>query len=251
MNPTGTPQSTNSAPPACEVRDYAIADICLDERFRLRAVDPGTVARYASSLRNGATLPPAILGNIGGALYLLGGWHRLAAHVEADRSHLPAYVVDTTPEEAAWIAAADNLKHGLPITRKSDRLRVFKAYMRARQNRAGRRLKSYREIASELHGFSKTTIERYMKRLYPRIAQQMGGGDPLQRLREPESEPPDQSNHDAASSLIQQARAASRGVTSGPLREALVKQMQDALEELGGTPRAPRSLCVPDWPDDF
>jgi len=86
---------------------------------------------------------------IGGLLILIDGWHRHRAALREGISAVPVIVVEAhSVEEAKWLAAEENRKHGVPY--KSRELqKVFAAYIDAGKHLKKRGLKSYREIGAD------------------------------------------------------------------------------------------------------
>lgn len=77
-------------------------------------------------------MPPLTVARVGPRLVLVGGWHRLAA-LEAEGIHeAEVQMVEAREEELPWLAAKENLSHGLPL--KGPEVReAFRAYVRAKQ----------------------------------------------------------------------------------------------------------------------
>jgi hypothetical protein len=132
----------------------------------------------------GQSFPPIRLANVNGALILMDGWHRLAAQrklKESDgspKTRVLATIETLTENEARWQAALANTTNGLPL-HFTERVNVFHAFIKTGQHRRGKRgYKSYREIARELGGLApKSTVHRWMKEHYPKIARRMAEND--------------------------------------------------------------------------
>lgn len=164
-----------------------IADIVLRPEWQVRKeMNYGVVGSYVTATIHGK-MPPIRLARVNGALMLVDGWHRLTAANRLDREHIWAVVEDMTEDQARWAAADANTTHGLPLKR-AEKLEVFKRYVQTKQHlepvltgrnkdRVRRRLKSYRDITRELHGIvGKSTVQRWMERNFPKIAEQMASG---------------------------------------------------------------------------
>ena len=166
-----------------------IADLLVHDHFQVRSkrTDPATVDRYRKVLQNNlAFRDPITVGFIKphkgnpkgikkkriatGTLVLLDGFHRVEAARAAGVEELPAVVIETTEEQAAWIAAKANTSNGLPLKSKEYR-NVLAAYVEARQYFDDKGApKSYRTIAQELGGVtSYSTIRRWMFADHPRV----------------------------------------------------------------------------------
>lgn len=167
-----------SAAPTPIVTTLDIADIVTRSDWQVRAkIDPGIVRSYATVTRTGGTLPPIQVARINGALYLVDGWHRLKAAKLNGETFICAEVADMSEEQAQWAAARANLSHGLPL--KAGEVRtVFRAYVRSRQHRDGRRFKPYRVIATDhANRVTHTTIRNWMRQDFPSVYRAMGGYD--------------------------------------------------------------------------
>jgi hypothetical protein len=141
----------------------SISDIVFDAALWVRArLDLSAVRRYRDALRAERELPPVILGRVDGALFVADGWHRLDAARQEQLSVVTAVVRDMKRAEVAWTSAECNLSHGVPLKR-SERRRVFSAYVAAGMHRLARgRYKTYRDMSKELSTpFS--TIRNWMR----------------------------------------------------------------------------------------
>lgn len=112
---------TWTAEPALDLRRIdLIASITNQSRFE--AIDQPTVDRYVAALEDGATFPPIVVRRIAAKgkgrdqLVILGGNHRVRAHVNHGAKTIDAYLVNCDDLVALEIAYADNATHGLPPT---------------------------------------------------------------------------------------------------------------------------------------
>jgi hypothetical protein len=155
-------------------RDIPLDDIVQDGTLQVREkLDWGMVQRYAMTAAE--EFPAVELADIDGMLFLVDGWHRVAATRAREEGHIRAKVEVMTREQAMGKAAVANLRHGLPL-KNAERLPVFKAYVQSGMNKDGKQLKSYRVIAKELPGIASTaTLQRWMSKHFPRIARAMRG----------------------------------------------------------------------------
>jgi hypothetical protein len=92
-----------------------IEEVILDERCQARAeVSHETVTEYADAYRSGAKLPPVDVFAVLGKLYLVDGFHRLAALRVAAESFARVRIVGQGDIDAAvWHATSVNGTHGL------------------------------------------------------------------------------------------------------------------------------------------
>ena len=164
-----------------------ITDIVLRPEWQVREeMNYGVIASYVTATIH-SRMPPIRLARVNGALMLVDGWHRLAAAKRLERERIAAVVEDMTEDQAKWAAAEANTTHGLRL-RHAEKLQVFKRYVQTKQHlepvltgrhkdRVRWRLKSYRGIARDLHGIvGKSTVQRWMERNFPKIAEQMASG---------------------------------------------------------------------------
>jgi hypothetical protein len=226
-----------------------IVDIATRDDWQVRdGVSEHLVRAYATHYVHGADMPPIRLANIGGALVLVDGWHRLLAQRKLGREEVEAYVDELGEEEAQWEAALANTRNGARLKSQNEKHRVFKLYMRQGRNRVGLRgLKSYREIARDLGGLaSKSSIENWMKKSFPKVAAKMrsgrednagGDGDLKARLRGAEWR---------MQEALRQAAAEARGVPCLGKRLALVREFSKSV--LGATAWSPEAIEInPDF----
>jgi hypothetical protein len=228
---------TNGMSTAPTSEEVLISTLVQDPNFQVRKkLDSQTVSRYAAAYSAGRPMPPIKVALIEDARVVVDGWHRLAALEKIGRCKVQAEIVKATAREALWLAAQANLQHGLPL--KSPEVRAaFRAYIKAQQHRGPRgNLKSYRQIAQELGGLRRyTTIRNWMKRDFRKIFDAMGGDEPLGEtggLRDV----PVVDFATTAKKALDEALAASKGVTSPAARCELVEHAKQVLKaiETGG-----------------
>ncbi|WP_420104130.1 MT-A70 family methyltransferase [Bosea sp. (in: a-proteobacteria)] len=85
------------------------------------ALDPATVANYAEAIRSGAAFPPVIVFYDGTDHWLADGFHRVAAHEEAEFEEILADIRPGTRREAVLFACGANAAHGLPRSNEDKR----------------------------------------------------------------------------------------------------------------------------------
>jgi hypothetical protein len=231
---TTKPAGGDSSRTPQEATTVRIADLLRGERYQIRAkLDPGTVARYANGYAAGAGLPPVTVAQVGKALVLVDGWHRVAALERLGRGEVGAVVIPATDREARWLAAHANLTHGLPLKNKEIR-EVFRAYIRARQHLDGRGgTKSYRVIAQDLGGVKAyTTIRNWMQKDFREIAKRMEGDERFTGDGGPGGPGPSAVFTATAGQHLDNALAAFRGIEDPVERGQIIEQMERALEEM-------------------
>jgi len=217
-----------------------IRDILKDDSLQVRKnVQTATVRRYAEAMRTGAEFPPVTLGSIGGSLYLVDGWHRVAAAQLNDHSIISATIATMTRSEAEWLAAEANIRHGLSLKSKEYR-QVFRAFIRSGQHRLkGRRLMAYRDIAKRL-GKCFSTIRNWMKADFPEefaLYQRMPENVPERSEADPEKAAIEQALREAQEA-VQLTRNLGRTLDPSSLGQ-LIKSLQSVLNELVTKPYEP------------
>lgn len=177
--------ATSKAPQARQWSEewVPLDDIIKHAPWQVRTkLDDKAITRYAEMTRAGSVPPPIKVARIKGKLYLVDGWHRMAANaLQVSQAlgngfEVTALVANLTQAEAMWEAAQANMGHGVPL--KSKELHaVFKAFVRAKKHvKPNGALMSYREIAPFI-GKPHTTIRGWMLRYFPSVAAKMGGSE--------------------------------------------------------------------------
>ena len=80
-------------------------------------IHSGTVEEYADLLKEGQEFPPITVFRTAGKLYLADGFHRVAAHLAAGRTHIRANVHDGGAHDALWFELGANAHHGRRLER--------------------------------------------------------------------------------------------------------------------------------------
>lgn len=236
----GVPSKPLAAPP--ELRTLLIRELVRDPAYQVRqGLDGATIARYANVLAEGGTMPPIGVAAVNGALVVIDGWHRLAAHERRGIGQIEAEITRATASEARWMAAAANLRHGLPL-RKAELRTAFRAMVHARRHiPAPGKLHSYRDLAALLGGLVRhTTISNWMAADFPKIARQMAGEDPIKGTREAVRD--DEAGfYNTAQAALATAAANASGVRDPARRGQLIEDAERLLRELreGGRWEAP------------
>lgn len=226
-------EDTAEGPQQSPVTLVPIADIATRADWQVRdQISEALVREYITHYVHGANMPPVRLADIGGALVLMDGWHRLLAQKQLGRDVVEATTEVLSEMEAQWQAALANSYNGARLNRQSEKRRVFELYMRQGRNRVGRLgLKSYREIAKDLGGLaSKSSIENWMKKMFPKIAAKMRSGREDNAGASDPRRPPNTAEVRVREALTL-AIAEARGVACLGKRRALVHGFAKALLE--------------------
>jgi len=121
---------------------------------------PKIVADYAAAISRGAVFPPILAARIDGVITVIDGFHRMAAHIRANKDSIRAYVIDNvTMSEAMHLAATANLTNGLHLTTK-DRMKAARALI----DQPEFSKLSLREIGRRV-GISHTQVKRLRREL--------------------------------------------------------------------------------------
>jgi hypothetical protein len=117
----------------------AIARIRLDGGTQIREAlyDSATLQEYCDAMESGATFPPIHVIEDGDNLWLVDGFHRVAAAHKLGRKTIDANVRKGTLEEAQWAACAAN--RGLMRTNTDKRAAVVSALKHPRSRPLGDR----------------------------------------------------------------------------------------------------------------
>ena len=230
-------------------RWVALADIKQDWSLQVRAtLDDGQIKLYTSQLLQGVEFPPVALADIDGVLFLVDGWHRMAANKAAGNTKVRARVTSMSHKDAVWEAARANLTNGLPLKRAAHRA-IFRAFIAAdkhwsKPGRRGTRL-TYRDIAAALGtGTVYTTVRNWMKADHPDIYQAMGDkGAGFNSA-------PELARYDPQTGFMAQALdAATRVHAMADLlacphdRADVIERLEVALAELKLKPHVPRPVA--------
>lgn len=108
------------------IKKLPLDEIILDERCQARAdVDHDAVQEYRSAYEAGTELPPIRVFLVSGKAYLVDGFHRLPAALNAGKRWLRCEIVgEGTIDQAIWHASAVNQSHGVRRTNADKRRAV-------------------------------------------------------------------------------------------------------------------------------
>lgn len=171
--------NTTEAPPEkpAGTVTLSITNIARDKAYQFRLhLDAARVYQYAEQTKAGSPQPPVRVAQIGERLVLIDGWHRLAACDSLGITAVEAVVAQRTHKEALRDALAANQSHGVPYNRK-EHLPQFKQFIREKLHvLSNGKWMQYEQIRVALGCVRATsTYHGWMKKHYPRTADQMGG----------------------------------------------------------------------------
>ncbi len=132
---------------------------------RPEGLDPKHVRKLRASLGGLEPIEPISVAQVGKALYVVDGFHRLEAHRQDKREQIQAKVARMSLSEAeAHAKTVANTRHGKNLTREGKR-KLWEAFLAAgRHLKADGTLKSPRAIAGELNGlYSHQTIRNLLR----------------------------------------------------------------------------------------
>lgn len=147
-----------------------VSDIIKEPSWQVRdKLTTSRVKAYRTSYNAGAEMPPVRLADVRGALYLVDGWHRMAAQEELGRKQVEATIMPMTRKEAMWAAAAANLTHG-EAYRKDERRKAFGVFITTKQHVQRGKALSYREMAAAFGGNpSHVTLRNWIRQDFPDV----------------------------------------------------------------------------------
>jgi len=113
-----------------ETKAVRVNKIATDERCQTRVeLDQATVDVYADSLKDDVDLGALDVFEVDGVMYLVDGFHRLAACVQIGKPFVRVRIVGSSSEieGATWEALSKNKKHGLRLSRADKKRAVWMA----------------------------------------------------------------------------------------------------------------------------
>lgn len=121
--PASAPTPTDALTPG--VTDLAISALRLDGGTQSRvSLNKAAIAEYAAALREGAKFPPVVAFYDGTSHWLADGFHRISAHLEAERTHVACEVRQGSQRDAILFSVSANASHGLRRTNADKRRAV-------------------------------------------------------------------------------------------------------------------------------
>ena len=110
------------------IKEVPIAKIKMDKALQPRAaMTADAVAEYAEAMQDGAEMPPCIVVWDTKAYWLCDGFHRVTAAQSLKWKSIKCEVIEGSREDAMWLAAAANLKHGVRRSNNDKRRAVLMA----------------------------------------------------------------------------------------------------------------------------
>jgi hypothetical protein len=117
------------------IKEVPIKQITMDKALQPRtALTAEAVKEYAEAMQDGAVMPPCQVVfdatcPSGQTYWLCDGFHRVTAAMELKFKSIACEVIEGTRDDAMWLAAAANLKHGVRRTNFDKRRAVQMALM--------------------------------------------------------------------------------------------------------------------------
>lgn len=96
--------------------------------MRAQGVDKQRVTKYAYDMRRGDGFPAITVASVDGRLYVLDGFHRVEAALQAGIADLNAKIAKLSEQAAIREAIKANAHHGLNLNRK-DKQNIFRIYL--------------------------------------------------------------------------------------------------------------------------
>jgi hypothetical protein len=139
-----------------------LVKITRDKRCQPRQIyDPAVTSDYAADLQVGAEFPPVVVfRDMEGVIWLADGFYRVAAFLEAGRSHIPAQVCPGELSDAVLYAAGCNYRHGFRRT-DGDKRRAVMMVLRHEEGKvwADERVAAHCHVSSPLVAGIRLTLE--------------------------------------------------------------------------------------------
>ena len=94
-----------------------MSKLTLDAGTQQRDLDRAVIDHYAELIKDDVPLPPIELTCNGSSFWPTDGFHRIASHIELDRTTIEAVVTPGSLQDAIWRSFAANKAHGVPRPR--------------------------------------------------------------------------------------------------------------------------------------
>ncbi|MFP6862575.1 ParB N-terminal domain-containing protein [Pseudomonas sp.] len=203
-----------------------LAQLVRSRDFQIRTrLCTSTVNRYASAIKAGADMPPLQVALVDGVHILVDGFHRAAAYEALGYAEVDASVIEATRDNALWMAAEANTRHGLPLTGKEHR-EVFRTYIRTGQHLKGKRRKSYREMQADLQK-QHTTLRNWTEKDFPGLFRVMGGDNRSAEGGLPDQPAPPPADARGPLKALEGVRQAYQETTCPEARQAIRERLQE------------------------
>ena len=102
---------------AQRIKEVPLGKITMDKALQPRmALTNEAVSEYAEAMQDGAELPPCVVVWDGTTHWLCDGFHRVNAALRLKWKSIRCEITEGTRDDAMWLAAAANLKHGVRRT---------------------------------------------------------------------------------------------------------------------------------------
>lgn len=165
----------------------ALSSIQLDTSIQLRAnMNMDAVGDYADSMRNGATLPAVELVGTTSQAWIVDGWHRVMAAIQAGAVDIEADLRPGTQTDALHAAFGRNASNGLRRT-NADKRREVELCVREFPHLSSRAI-------AEMCGVSHTFVDQVKPVQVATVATSVTGADgkqyPARRTAAPKPERP-------------------------------------------------------------
>jgi hypothetical protein len=203
-----------------------LAQLVRSRDFQIRTrLCTSTVNRYAIAIKAGAVMPPLQVALVDGVHILVDGFHRAAAYEALGYAEVDASVIEATRDNALWMAAEANTRHGLPLTNKEHR-QVFRTYIHTGQHLKGKRRKQYREIQADLQK-PHTTLRNWMEKDFPSLFRAMSRDSCGAEGGLPDRPAPPPTDAQGPLKALEDVRQAYQETTCPEARQAIRERFQE------------------------
>lgn len=107
------------------------------------------VQELTEAIQNGTKLPAVCVYHDGSDIWMADGFHRILAHVRADKKTIKAEVKKGTRADAIWTSCGSNLEHGLRRT-NDDKRAAVKLGLKAKPNLSDRAMAEHCGVSDRL-----------------------------------------------------------------------------------------------------
>lgn len=149
----------SGATDAPTIKKIPLSKITMDKELQPRqALTAEAVEEYAEAITDGASLPPCIIVSDGKTNWLCDGFHRVNAAKKVGLKEIQCEVREGTRQDAMWIAAAANLRHGVRRT-NSDKRRAVAMAIAVRPDASLRDIAEHCAVTHEMVRTVKSQID--------------------------------------------------------------------------------------------
>lgn len=145
---------------AQRIKEVPLSKITMDKALQPRmALTSEAVSEYAEAMQDGAELPPCVVVWDGTTHWLCDGFHRVNAALRLKWKTIRCEITEGTRDDAMWLAAAANLKHGVRRT-NADKQRAVQMALLCKPEASLRDIGLHCAVSQEMVRAHKQRAER-------------------------------------------------------------------------------------------